>query len=197
MKTKHLFAVVSALFLAACGSGSEITDSTDTDAASGTDTGKPSTTDDSGTPSTDDTGTPSPTDSGTPSPTDSGTSSSTDSGIPPGEKGVINCGTTKCTLPQVCCVGFSGSASYKCASSCTGLSATAKCDGPEDCASGQACCAGFPSGNQCKASCGGTESALCHVDSDCKSGTTCKACNTPGGIMGFCVTGGKCPNTGL
>lgn len=122
----------------------------------------------------------------------------TDTGAPPsGEAGKINCGPTlKCTVPQICCIGFAGGASYKCeATMCSGLSAAAKCDGPEDCSGGQRCCSGFPSGASCKATCGSSDQDMCHADSDCTGGKTCKECTTPGGgpAMRFCVAGGKCP----
>lgn len=143
-----------------------------------------------------DTGAPA-TDTGGPA-TDSATSDDTAS---PTETGPVNdgvtCGTLTCFSPQICCIGFAGGASYDCTTpeACTGLKAKAFCDGPEDCTSGQVCCASFPSGDACKAACASGDSQLCHTDGDCKSGQTCKGCASPGGgpTVSVCVTGGACP----
>lgn len=200
MKTTTWMALVCAL-LAGCGGSTDADtlETNDNDSGTRTDTSA-STKDDSALTvdtaepatdsnvATDDTGT---------APKDSG-STGTDTGgsTGGGEAGKINCGPTlKCTLPQVCCIGFGGGASYSCAASCSGLTAKAACDGPEDCSGGARCCSGFPSGAQCKAMCGSGDQDMCHVDSDCTGGKTCKECSTPGGgpAMKFCVVGGKCP----
>ncbi len=198
MKTAQVLALVCVL--TACGGSTESESFDGTDSAV-VDTGTTTTPADSGTaPATDseapaaDSGTASET--GTPA-TDTGTpATDTGGGGGGGEAGKVNCGPTlKCTIPQVCCIGFAGGASYKCEAMCSGLSAAAKCDGPEDCSGGQRCCSGFPSGAQCKATCGTSEQDMCHTTSDCTGGKTCKECTTPGGgpAMKFCVAGGKCP----
>lgn len=194
MKTFYVVGYVCALI--GCGGATETPAIEETDSAT-------TTIDSATTPSTDsatvlDSAAPS-TDSATadsaPVTTDSGTMTTTETGGTSGEAGKINCGPTlKCTTPQVCCIGFAGGASYSCAATCSGLSAAAKCDGPEDC-SGQRCCSGFPSGASCKATCGSGDQDMCHSDGDCAGGKTCKECSTPGGgpAMRFCVEGGKCP----
>lgn len=199
MNTFHFFALACALSITACGGGSDLPQAGDPDAASGDDTSKPEG-DDTGTGGTDtskpveDSGAGGPIDTGS-APTDTGSKTDTGGGTS-ADKGVVNCGPTlKCTLPQICCIGFAGGASYKCEASCSGLSASARCDGPEDCTGTQRCCSGFPSGAQCKATCGSGDQDMCHADSDCTGGKTCKLCSTPGGgpSMQFCVVGGKCP----
>lgn len=182
MKTARVLALVCAL--TACG-GSTESPAIEEDAGTA-DTARPETETmaDSGTPETItvDTFTPSET--------------ATETSAPSGEAGKINCGPMlTCAAPQACCIGFAGGATYKCEAMCSGLSAAAKCDGPEDCTSGQRCCSGFPSGAQCKAACATNDQDMCHADTDCTSGRTCKECTTPGGgpPMKFCVVGGKCP----
>ncbi|MBI2391847.1 MAG: hypothetical protein HYV09_19810 [Deltaproteobacteria bacterium] len=198
-RTFRLFTVASALSLTACGGGNDLPETADPDAAIGADALKPAD-DDTGTAGTDtskpvdDTGSGGAGDTGS-APTDTGSKTDAGGGTA-GDKGVVNCGPTlKCTLPQICCIGFAGGATYKCEASCSGLSAAAKCDGPEDCTGTQRCCSGFPSGAQCKATCGSGEQDVCHVDGDCTGGKTCKECATPGGgpSVRFCVAGGKCP----
>jgi hypothetical protein len=54
----------------------------------------------------------------------------------------------------------------------------ARCDGPEDCASGQLCCAGGTGRNAytgftCAASCSSTSRQTCHADGDCPTQLTC------------------------
>jgi hypothetical protein len=54
----------------------------------------------------------------------------------------------------------------------------ARCDGPEDCAQGELCCAGGTSrtaytGFSCAASCSSTSRQACHADGDCPAQLTC------------------------
>ena len=54
----------------------------------------------------------------------------------------------------------------------------ARCDGPEDCAQGQQCCAGGSGRNaytgfSCAASCSSTSRQACHADGDCPAQLTC------------------------
>ena len=54
----------------------------------------------------------------------------------------------------------------------------ARCDGPEDCAQGQLCCAGGTSRNaytgfSCATSCSSTSRQACHADGDCPAQLTC------------------------
>ncbi|MBK7395101.1 MAG: hypothetical protein IPJ34_02055 [Myxococcales bacterium] len=125
-----------------------------------------------------------------------------DTGVPSTDGGTwagVKCGDKlTCTGDKVCCIGFSGSASYSCETKCAGGTAASTCDGKEDCTGTNICCAGFPSGASCKAlsACSGFGTAeICHDDAGCSTGKTCKLCSTPGGGPAFsmCVTGGKCP----
>jgi len=92
---------------------------------------------------------------------------------------VVECMGETCTLPdEVCCVGLSGSmctASDACGG---GLAAPQTCDGPEDCSSGEVCCATFPSGTACSTSCSWQE--LGHDDGDGTGGDSCMAGTFPG-----------------
>lgn len=107
------------------------------------------------------------------------------------EAGKVNCGTATCDLAtEVCCVGWP--TSYACKDKCSGLEATTKCDGPEDCTN-QVCCAGFPSGSSCKAACGAQEQEICHTNTDCASPKTCMTCSTPGGGPDVAMCTEKCP----
>ena len=89
----------------------------------------------------------------------------------------INCGMATCPrASQVCC--FTGPptimTSCTAAASCTNL--PGRCDGPEDCASGQVCCGG-QMGSSCVAAdqCTGFSARLCHTMADCPSGQICRA----------------------
>lgn len=102
--------------------------------------------------------------------------------------GVVSCGDTACTTPDICCVSFLGGANggleCKPESECGGgFSAPGTCDGKEDCGADEACCAKFAltggSGAFCEAGCTGDAKALCHADSDCGSGETCIPCAPP------------------
>jgi hypothetical protein len=97
---------------------------------------------------------------------------------PPG----VTCGTDVCTAPEICCVTFSGGpggggmSTMTCgaAADCMGLAAS--CDGPEDCAAGEACCGmrstgGGSTGCVPDAMC--RFGRLCHADSDCSGRDTC------------------------
>lgn len=218
MKSKHLPSVVSALFVVAsvaCGGSTGGGDSSDVDSGSkgspGVDSG--STTDSGGTTAPIDSGSTTPTDTGgstTESDTgattssDSGSTSHDDSGTPPSDTGgtgthtdQVSCGTKTCTLPQICCIGFAGSATYDCTDSaaCTGLKAKASCSTPLNCASGEHCCSSFPAGSSCKSACASGDQEICATTSDCSGGKTCKSCSTPGGgpTLMMCVAGDKCP----
>jgi hypothetical protein len=119
-----------------------------------------------------------------------GPSTGTDAG-PAG----VACGDEVCVDPQVCCVSFGGggTSSRACtvADACMGVAAA--CDGPEDCASGEACCGMRGMGGGGSASTGCVPDAacrfgrLCHVDSDCTGRDTC--CE----FMGASVCSPFCP----
>lgn len=55
--------------------------------------------------------------------------------------------------------------------------ATLACDGPEDCASAEACCGSFAGGGgaMCVADASCTIGRLCHSDAECGTGDTCCA----------------------
>ncbi|MBX3245997.1 MAG: hypothetical protein KF901_02305 [Myxococcales bacterium] len=185
---------------------------------------------DSGTPVPGtDSGTPIPgTDSGTPIPgTDSGTvDPGTDSGtVDPGtdagmtdpardprlqsdpRAGYVSCGGASCEVPMnACCTSMSGQTCGP-PSSCSGglIAQPGYCDGPEDCAGGQVCCApgGLSdvfagTGTTCEASCTGTRVMMCQTDADCLAGSACHTCWPPmrmGNIVGICgAAGGGCPS---
>jgi hypothetical protein len=190
---------IAALVLAACGGTSDAHEDrgTDASAVTPTDSARPAT--DGGSSASD---SPAPGSDGAPgidsaAPGSDGAASdgtivATDAGRP----GDITCGDKTCTPPLLCCIGFSGSASYECKeeAKCGGFNAKAKCDGPEDCTAGARCCSGFPSGSTCKATCGGDQE-VCHSNTDCSGGKTCKTCPTPGGgpAFDFCVESDRCP----
>jgi len=89
----------------------------------------------------------------------------------------INCGTAACDrASQVCCfTGFPNiTTTCTATAQCTNL--PGRCDGPEDCASGEICC-GTPQGSSCMAAAqctGQTSARLCHTATDCASGQICR-----------------------
>lgn len=196
-----VFVLASLASLAAGCSESHMGDPTDSGGlptmdGSARDSGPPSTTDsgpssttDSGTPSTEDTGVPTGTDSSIPpDPTDSGPPTTSDAG-PAG----VTCGTATCVDPQICCVAFAGGmATMTCSAPADCMGVAASCDGPEDCASGEACCGMFggPGGGggttSCVAEAMCTRGRLCHADADCTGMDTC--CS----FMGASVCSPRC-----
>jgi len=108
---------------------------------------------------------------------------------PPG----VTCGTDVCMAPAICCVSFGGgggSATRACTAPADCMGLAASCDGPEDCAAGEACCGMRSTGG---ASTGCVPDAmcrfgrLCHADSDCSGRDTCCA------FMGSSVCSPFCP----
>ena len=104
---------------------------------------------------------------------------------PPGDysdfEGNVLCGGGECSLEgNICCTGLGGQTCEP-GAMCPALNAPQLCDGPEDCAAGDTCCVGFPSGAACRDACGGNEQTLCHFDQDCPAGQICKTCQYPGG----------------
>ncbi|MBK7583187.1 MAG: hypothetical protein IPI67_23685 [Myxococcales bacterium] len=108
---------------------------------------------------------------------------------------VISCSNTPCQAgAQHCCITGEGSGNppaFQCipASVSCGLSAlTRQCDGPEDCASGERCCANtlFPSTPAaCRAQCSEGEQPTCWGAAECGSlGPHC--CFFAGRPAGFC-----------
>lgn len=107
------------------------------------------------------------------------------------EAGVVQCNGAPCdvTGDDVCCITISGQ-TCKPAVECTdGFSAPQHCDGPEDCGTGQACCAVFEFGgdigsfcrDECQTNMQGNEAELCHDTGDCShAGETCNVCEFPG-----------------
>jgi hypothetical protein len=86
--------------------------------------------------------------------------------------------TATCTLPVHCC--FTDYSSFHDGTCTTEACAwgTISCDGPEDCASGQSCCAntlydaaGDIAGVAVACTSSTCETEICHTTSDCSSGT--------------------------
>jgi len=140
---------------------------------------------------------PPPSDAGTKPPSDAGGSGG--SGGDPSSAGVVACGfsgnpAATCAAPSHCCFG-NYSAQHD--GECTTLSCTwgsVACDGPEDCPTGQRCCAQLLSDPDwgilgyklaCQATaCGAAPAAeeLCHPTTSlagtCASGTACVAASS-------------------
>jgi hypothetical protein len=91
----------------------------------------------------------------------------------PGPSGCQCAGGEVCCIPPSPAPGATGA--------CTAMTACADvafaCDGPEDCAAGEVCCAkGYAAQCVAEADCFGVDAyVLCHADADCESklGTTC------------------------
>ena len=91
----------------------------------------------------------------------------------PADPGVdqVVCGATECSLPGTTCC-WSASLLWpftytgSCEVSCPLGAGPSTCDGPEDCPSGQLCCASGTGGSACQASCGASDT-LCKDDSQC------------------------------
>ncbi len=214
--------VVMIAMIGAAGCGSESTPGAGTDGGRpmpGTDAGRPMPGVDSGTPMPGtDSGAPMPgVDSGTPMPgVDAGRPMpGTDAGRPMGTRdprletdpdpGQVTCGMATCNVPaQTCCTTlFPSGQSCVAAGMCSGgTSAPGNCDGPEDCAGGQLCCApsGFADltrGTTCEASCG-SRFQMCQTSADCPSGQSCHTCRPPmgmGNVVGLCNMGDRCPGS--
>jgi hypothetical protein len=122
MSARFCFALVSIAFALGCSSTTE-------QAAPASDTGTADTSTADTTPA--DTGTPSDT-----SPADTATSDS------PSNLGV-KCGETTCPVGEHCCVSGDVDAGFSvtCLASCPAGGGVLKCDGPEDCQTGEFCCA--------------------------------------------------------
>ncbi|MCZ7682920.1 MAG: putative metal-binding motif-containing protein [Sandaracinaceae bacterium] len=71
----------------------------------------------------------------------------------------VNLPFTMCRHPSVCTAGT------------TGGGAAVRCDGPEDCPSGELCCASGDRETVCSAACTGVR--VCHEDADCEPGDAC------------------------
>jgi len=81
----------------------------------------------------------------------------------------VTCGMMTCATGMDCCVTFQNMMpAYACIASggaCQGV--TQSCDGPEDCTTGDRCCAQFGGGDVTCQGGGGTCRELCHVAADC------------------------------
>jgi len=92
----------------------------------------------------------------------------------PGDErpGQVACGASL-ACDDLCCVNAI-SPPYECGiGSCPGdeVQATYECDGPEDCADGELCCATTMGDQTCQTEC--NVAAKCHVDEDCPAGSVC------------------------
>lgn len=103
-----------------------------------------------------------------------------------GVVGEVMCNGTPCQ--DTCCVGFAGA---RCAVGCGFFEIPALCDGPEDCAPGEQCCADQGTGAHC-GQCNPNQVEVCHRDIECSAGT-CISCAFPGvGSLQMCRENG-CP----
>jgi hypothetical protein len=108
----------------------------------------------------------------------------------------VACGEETCipSAGEVCCVSMSGM-TCELEADCTGFSAPASCDGPEDCPAGQHCCVGFPAGARCiQDGCTNNDQELCNYANDCEG--YCTACKGPGSdlVYGLCTQDDTCPS---
>lgn len=94
-------------------------------------------------------------------------------------EGSVNCRDEVCAE---CCLNGECATSDECAQA-TGAATVLYCDGPEDCAAGEACCAGIPASSypliaSCTAAseCSMLPSTLylCHEQADCGTAETCE-----------------------
>ncbi len=103
-----------------------------------------------------------------------------------GVAGELMCNGSPCQ--DTCCIGFNGT---RCAAGCGPFEIPARCDGPEDCAAGEQCCADQGTGAHC-GQCNPGQFEVCHRDVECSAGT-CVACDFPGvGTLQMCRENG-CP----
>jgi len=200
--------LLSATAYAGCGSSTTLEDF-DTGGGSGTDSGvRPV---DTGmiqmgdaSPIGNDTGTILPFDAGSMPADDAGPFVRPDSGftrpdtgppMPGNDAGTttgVMCGTETCTASQECCV-TRGSAGMMISQTCTDpgmcTGAALACDGPEDCAAGEACCGTFigtTAGSMCVADSMCTRGRFCHATTDCTGADMC--CS----FMGVSVCSPRC-----
>lgn len=113
----------------------------------------------------------------------------------PDRNGTVFCEGDRCVIGagEACCISEQRVCS---ADPCEGfLTATARCDGPEDCG-GQRCCAVFANLEAaCAPECGAGDFDLCHDDNDCGDGQTCQSCRVPLlDATRMCVGEGGCPD---
>lgn len=119
-------------------------------------------------------------------PPDAGTLDAAVSDQDAGVVGEVMCNGTPCR--DTCCVGFAGA---HCAVGCGFFEIPALCDGPEDCAAGEQCCADQGTGARC-GQCNAAQVEVCHRDVECSAGT-CISCAFPGvGSLQMCRENG-CP----
>lgn len=106
-----------------------------------------------------------------------GTDAPTMSGTDAGMVGVA-CGMATCTGTDICCVNFTGGmVTMACSAPADCMGAPVSCDGPEDCARGEACCGMRGTGGGGSASCvpdaSCTFGRLCHETADCTGTDMC------------------------
>jgi hypothetical protein len=181
--------VVAGLLFAGCGSATPLDEG---DSGGGTADSGPradgasidsGATGDSG-GATGDSGSTTDVDSGGTTDTDSGTTTDVDAGATDVDGGVVGvaCGAATCGSGEICCV-TRGSGGMMVSQACTApgdcMGAALTCDGPEDCATGEACCGSFGGtgggGATCVTDAMCRFGRLCHVDSECTGTDTCCA----------------------
>ncbi|MBI5547781.1 MAG: hypothetical protein HY901_28190 [Deltaproteobacteria bacterium] len=83
--------------------------------------------------------------------------------------GEIECGSSVCSGGDQCCLqNTAGTLSFNCASSCSGTTGSASCDGPEDCGNAELCCNTYSLGAGYMPNCP-VESATITCSSTCTS----------------------------
>jgi hypothetical protein len=95
-------------------------------------------------------------------------------GASPGGPGVV-CGTTVCLGAAGCCTADGGRTGTCVAqpADCAATSVLFACDGPEDCAAGEACCGGIGNSVSCTATAFCLGARLCHLPAACPAATSC------------------------
>jgi hypothetical protein len=126
--------------------------------------------------------------SGSSSSSGSGSSGGADGGsiLPPGSTpgtGMVPCGATPCTAPQVCCAGGGGGAALTCSTLavCTNTAGNDvyTCTSKANCTAPAMCCVTFgargaPDVAACQASCSGGAAQVCQMDAECPTGQVCR-----------------------
>ncbi len=95
----------------------------------------------------------------------------------------IDCGTITCA--DACCPGADSCGDMGCINPSNGHGTVMYCDGPEDCASGEICCASSGGANYTSTSCtadpciGVVAEVVCHTSADCpEDGASCGPSDT-------------------
>src|SRR5262245_10979167 len=102
----------------------------------------------------------------------------------------VACGMTTCTSTQECCLA-NGQRTCVAQGDCQGVAFA--CDGPEDCQTGEVCCAsntGGTPGSECRDAGDMCRAIACHADPDCPMATP-KCCQLGMAELHVCLA--QCP----